>query len=152
MKGALPTWGELARMPDDELDVALVAALVARDTYDDLDVPALLEELDALGARLEPDAGVTDDRDRRERVMAVSERFVALGFRGNTDDYFDPKNSLLPDVLARKTGIPITLSIVWCAIARSRTTCCRPIRCVARAICARRSRRAFASWASCRAA
>jgi regulator of sirC expression with transglutaminase-like and TPR domain len=103
---------ELARLPDDELDVALGAALVARDAYDELDVPALLAELSDLGATLGSDGSVA------ERVAAVSERFTGLGFHGNTEDYYDPKNSLLPDVLARKTGIPITLSIVWCAIAK----------------------------------
>jgi regulator of sirC expression with transglutaminase-like and TPR domain len=113
---ALATFDELARMPDDELDVELGAALVARDIYDGLDVRALLEELDALGAPL-ADQSAEAGTDL-ERVVAVSARFAALGFRGNTDDYYDPRNSLLPDVLARKTGIPITLSIVWCAIAR----------------------------------
>lgn len=112
-------------MPDDEIDVALGAALVARDTYDALDVAALLAELHDLGAPLAPLAGeqrgaegVVDDRSLRERVTAVSELFASLGFHGNTENYYDPKNSLLPDVLARRTGIPITLSIVWCALAK----------------------------------
>ncbi len=99
-------------MPDDELDIALGAALVARDTYDDLDVSALLEELDALGEPSDVSAPL------RDRVLAVSKRFASLGFKGNTDDYYDPRNSLLNDVLAKKLGIPITLSIVWCAMAK----------------------------------
>jgi regulator of sirC expression with transglutaminase-like and TPR domain len=41
-----------------------------------------------------------------------------LGFRGNEQDYYDPKNSLLPDVLDRRLGIPITLALVYCEIAR----------------------------------
>jgi regulator of sirC expression with transglutaminase-like and TPR domain len=110
---SLPSFDELARMPDDELDVALGAALVARDTYDDLDVHALLEELAGLGEESDPSAPL------RDRVLAVSTRFESLGFQGNADDYYDPKNSLLPDVLSRKLGIPITLSIVWCAMART---------------------------------
>jgi len=111
-------------MPDDEIDVALGAALVARDTYDTLDVPALLAELSELGSPLAGPPGErsgaegSDDRSLRERVTAVSELFTSLGFHGNTEDYYDPKNSLLPDVLARRTGIPITLSIVWCALAK----------------------------------
>jgi regulator of sirC expression with transglutaminase-like and TPR domain len=110
-ESTLPSFAELARMPDDELDVVLGAALIARDTYDDLDVRALLAEIEALGEA--PDASAP----LRDRVLAVSKRFESLGFRGNTDDYYDPKNSLLPDVLSRKLGIPITLSIVWCAMA-----------------------------------
>lgn len=109
---AAPSFEALARMPDAELDVALGAALVARDIYDALDVPALLAELDDLGADVATSGSLS------ERVAAVSERFTGLGFRGNDEDYYDPRNSLLPDVLARKTGIPITLSIVWCAMAK----------------------------------
>ena len=112
----LPSFAELAAMPDDELDISLGAALIARDTYDDLDVPALLAELEALGAPLAAAGAATSTL--RERVVAVSALFTSLGFRGNTADYYDPKNSLLPDVLAKKVGIPITLAIVWCAIAR----------------------------------
>ena len=102
-------------MPDDELDVALGAALVARDTYDDLDVPALLAELALLGEAVDT---IDVSAPLRDRVLAVSRRFESHGFRGNADDYYDPKNSLLPDVLSRKLGIPITLSIVWCAMAQ----------------------------------
>ncbi len=113
----LPSFDELAQLSDDDLDVALGAALVSRDTYDGLDVHALLRELASLGASLGgPAAAATP---LRERVVAVSDRFTSLGFRANADDYYDPKNSLLSDVLTSKVGIPITLSIVWCAIARS---------------------------------
>lgn len=121
MKGVspLPSFAELARMPDDELDVALGAALVARDTYDDLDIPALLDQLAALGDADDSASGATDaSAPLRDRVLAVSARFAAHGFRGNADDYYDPKNSLLPDVLSRRLGIPITLSIVWSAMAQ----------------------------------
>jgi regulator of sirC expression with transglutaminase-like and TPR domain len=113
---ALPTFEQLARMPDAEIDVELGAALIARDASDRVNVREVLDELSSLGAPL-AHAGV-DERSMSERVAAVSERFASLGFHGNRDDYYDPKNSLLPDVLSKKTGIPITLSIVWSAIAR----------------------------------
>lgn len=112
----LPSFDELARQPDDALDVTLGAALVARDTYDGLDVQALMAELDALGAPLK--AQTSSAASIRDRVERVSDLFVSQRFRGNADDYYDPKNSLLPDVLERRLGIPITLSIVWCAIAK----------------------------------
>ena len=104
-------------MPDAELDVALGAALVARDAYDALDVPTLLAELSDLGPA--PGSLGEGEHSLRARVEAVSERFTSLGFRGNTEDYYDPRNSLLSDVLSRRVGIPITLSIVWCAMAKS---------------------------------
>jgi len=116
MASVLPSFEELARMPDERIDVALGAALVAKDIYDGLDVPTLLEELATLGEPLEGLAAAS--LAAREQAARVSERFEALGFRGNTEDYYDPKNSLLPDVLVRRVGIPITLSIVWLALAK----------------------------------
>lgn len=112
----LPTWGELARMPDEAIDVGLGAALVARDQYDALDVREVLRELDQLAAPL-ASAGL-DRLAPHRQVEAVSERFRELGFRGNVDDYYDPKNSFLPDVLERRLGIPITLTVIWCELAR----------------------------------
>jgi regulator of sirC expression with transglutaminase-like and TPR domain len=44
--------------------------------------------------------------------------FGFLGFRGNENDYHDPRNSLIPDVIERRLGIPITLALVYCEIAR----------------------------------
>ena len=44
--------------------------------------------------------------------------YGTLGFRGNEKDYYDPRNSLLSNVVERRMGIPITLAIVYCEIAR----------------------------------
>jgi regulator of sirC expression with transglutaminase-like and TPR domain len=54
-----------------------------------------------------------------ERVQLVSSvLFEEYGFHGNSNDYYDPKNSFLHCVLARRHGIPISLSILWAAVAR----------------------------------
>jgi regulator of sirC expression with transglutaminase-like and TPR domain len=108
---------QLAAQPDEQIDVAAGAALIARDAYGSLDVDRLLARFDALAAPL---AG----RDLASlspeaQADAVSEHlYGVLGFRGNEADYYDAKNSLLPDVLDRKLGIPITLALVYCEIAR----------------------------------
>jgi regulator of sirC expression with transglutaminase-like and TPR domain len=110
------TFDELAKRPDDAIDIALGAAIVAKDVYESLDPEKVVDQLDVLAAplaRLDLD-GVTALR----QAETVTERFRDLGFRGNAEDYYDPKNSLLPDVLERRLGIPITLSIVWCELAR----------------------------------
>src|SRR4051794_12718246 len=91
-----PTFEELARSSDDAIDAALGAALVAKDVDGDVDPGAVIAQLDVLAAplvRLEL-ARVPPIK----QVEAVNERFRDLGFRGNGDDYYDPKNSLLPDV------------------------------------------------------
>lgn len=117
-----PTVGEprtieqLASSPDEVIDVALGAALIAKDVYDRLDVDALLARFDELAGPLR--GGALAGLPLSQQADAVSERFRDLGFRGNVDDYYDVRNSLLPDVLERRTGIPITLTVVWCEIAR----------------------------------
>ncbi len=96
------TFEQLAREPDEAIDVALGAALIAKDVYEELDVDALLSKLAELAGPLGHRLGLLRE----------------LGFHGNAADYYDVKNSLLPDVLERRTGIPITLTLVWWEIAR----------------------------------
>jgi regulator of sirC expression with transglutaminase-like and TPR domain len=111
------TFEQLARLPDEAIDVATGAALFARDAYGTLDVDRLLAAFDEMAAPL-----ASRDLSRlapEHQADAVSRLvFEQLGFRGNEQDYYDPRNSLLPDVLDRKLGIPITLALVYCEIAR----------------------------------
>src|SRR5579862_4226172 len=44
--------------------------------------------------------------------------FDELGFHGNAENYYDPRNSYLNDVIERRTGIPITLATLYCEIGR----------------------------------
>lgn len=113
---SLPTFDALARAPDDAIDLAVGAALIARDVYEDLDVAGLIARLDELAGPL--GGGALAGLPLLRQVEEVSQRFRELGFHGNVDDYYDARNSLLPDVLERRTGIPITLTVVWCEIAR----------------------------------
>ena len=110
------TFEQLAREPDEAIDVALGAALIAKDVYEELDVDAMLSELSLLAGPL--DGGALAGLPLSNQAAAVSARFRELGFHGNAADYYDVRNSLLPDVLERRTGIPITLALVWCEIAR----------------------------------
>ena len=111
-----PTFDALAKSSDEAMDVVLGAALIAKDVYDDLDVDALVRRLDDLAGPLR--GGALAGLPLVKQAEEVTARFLELGFHGNADDYYDPKNSLLPDVLDRRTGIPITLTVIWCAIAR----------------------------------
>jgi regulator of sirC expression with transglutaminase-like and TPR domain len=111
------TFETLAGLPDDRIDVATGAALIARDAYPKVDVAELLGRLDALAAPLLPLrlAGMAP----AEQARHVSEHLHGThGFRGNEADYYDPRNSFLPDVLDRRLGIPITLALVYCEVAR----------------------------------
>ncbi len=94
--------------------VAEAALLFATDHCPDLDVGRYLRRLDELAERV----GRLAPTDARERIQALREILVAQeGFHGNTDHYYDPRNSFLNDVIDRRTGIPITLSVIWLDIA-----------------------------------
>jgi regulator of sirC expression with transglutaminase-like and TPR domain len=109
---------EFRRLITGSSDVRLarVALEIARDAYPDLDVEAYLRRLEHLAervrARYRHDAKVRDILGQINWVLYVEE-----GMRGNDDDYNDPRNSYLNDVLDRKLGIPISLSAVYSAVA-----------------------------------
>ncbi|MDH4017735.1 MAG: tetratricopeptide repeat protein [Actinomycetota bacterium] len=110
-------FAELATLPDSEIDIAEGALLIAAERVPDLDVHGYLERLDALATGLEP--GLSRAGSGVDRVEALNRGFFdELGFRGNQDDYEDPRNSFLNEVLDRRTGIPITLAIVYVEVAR----------------------------------
>lgn len=109
-------FSDLLARPDAEIDLAHAALLIAREEYPELDVAAYRLRLDALGAAFaaEPQAaGAADAVRALGRYLFEQERF-----HGNTEDYYDPRNSFLNDVLDRRTGIPITLALVYIEVAR----------------------------------
>jgi regulator of sirC expression with transglutaminase-like and TPR domain len=111
------TFEQLAALPDECIDLVVGAALIARDTYAHLDVDRCHARLDEIAAPLA--ARGLEALSPEEQADAVSAHlYESLGFRGNEQDYYDPRNSLLPDVLDRKLGIPITLGLVYCEVAR----------------------------------
>jgi regulator of sirC expression with transglutaminase-like and TPR domain len=111
----------LARNSD--ADLARPALAIARIEYPRLDPQPYLSRLDAMGALMrqklqrEPDRPHPDDVPRRVASMNAF-LFGELGFAGNRDKYDDPRNSFLNQVLDRRTGIPITLAVVYIEVAR----------------------------------
>jgi regulator of sirC expression with transglutaminase-like and TPR domain len=103
----------LAEDPAAPLDLAELALELARDEYPSLDVEATLAELAALAHELRGRL-----RGSLAARVAALTRFLFhdLGFHGNERDYYDPRNSYLNDVLDRRTGLPITLSVVAIAV------------------------------------
>lgn len=103
---------------EEQVDLARLLLEFAMDVYPALDVQQPLAELHRLGESAR--AAVTDaGTDITERLQAVSALlYEQEGFRGNQDAYYDPRNSYLNDVLARRLGIPITLAIVYTTVGR----------------------------------
>jgi regulator of sirC expression with transglutaminase-like and TPR domain len=111
------TFEQLAALPDERIDVATGAALIARDAYGSLHVERLLERFDQLAAPLAAGHDLSGLSPAAQAEALSAHVYGELAFRGNEQDYYDPKNSLLPDVLDRRLGIPITLALVYCEIA-----------------------------------
>jgi regulator of sirC expression with transglutaminase-like and TPR domain len=110
-------FAELLARDEAEIDLARACLLIAADAYPGLDVDGYLGEIERFAARLRgrlPPGGGAE-----ERVLALNQfLFDELGFSGNADHYYDPRNSYLNEVLDRRTGIPITLSILYLEIGR----------------------------------
>jgi regulator of sirC expression with transglutaminase-like and TPR domain len=103
----------LTHEPDAPLDLAELALCLARDEYAELDVDAYLCELNGMAH----EAGRYLRGDLEARVTGLCRYlFHEMGFRGNAQEYYDPLNSYLNQVLDRRTGIPITLSAVAIAV------------------------------------
>jgi regulator of sirC expression with transglutaminase-like and TPR domain len=111
---------ELARLferPEESIDLGRAALVPARIEYPDLDLDAEIARLDALAAQARP--AVASQQGPAARVFALCSFLgQTCGFCGNEDDYYDPRNSFLNQVLERRTGIPITLSVVYMEVGR----------------------------------
>lgn len=105
----------LASLPDERIDVLSGVLLIAKDEYPALEMDAVRRGIEAIARPL----GRLDGLRAEDQALLLSERlFGECGFRGNTEDYYDPRNSFLNDVLERRLGIPITLSILYTEVAR----------------------------------
>ncbi|HET7746732.1 MAG TPA: transglutaminase-like domain-containing protein [Vicinamibacteria bacterium] len=102
--------------PDASVDLAAAALFIACEEYPDLDVQAYLERLDSMAADLR--ARLEDTRPGAAVPALNRLLFRDHGFRGNVQDYYDPRNSFLNDVMDRRTGIPISLSTVYMEVGR----------------------------------
>jgi regulator of sirC expression with transglutaminase-like and TPR domain len=110
-------FAQLVRQPEAAINLAEATLLIAKEEYPDLDVASYLTRLDAMSAEVQRLAD--DSLDPRRLIAALNEHlFQQLGFRGNAENYYDPKNSFLNEVLDRRTGIPITLSTLYLEVGR----------------------------------
>jgi regulator of sirC expression with transglutaminase-like and TPR domain len=104
-------------------ELARAALVIARIEFPRLEPEPYLVRLDAMGeaarAAVEEHVASTGDRSVLGAVKSINHYlFDDLGFQGNKDKYDDPRNSCLNEVLDRRTGIPITMSVVYLEVAR----------------------------------
>jgi len=107
----------LLALPDDAIDLGHASLLIAREEYPDLDVGRYLARLDELAEEVR--RRMTGREGAASQIAHLNHLlFEEMGFRGNREEYDDPRNSFLNDVLDRRTGIPITLSTVYLEVGR----------------------------------
>ncbi len=110
-----PRFAEAIGVGDAALDLTQAALAIAEVEYPDLDPERYHELLGELAAGA---AAFVDGDSALERVLRFNEFLYGReGFCGNRSDYYDPRNSYLHQVLERRTGIPITLALVYMDVA-----------------------------------
>lgn len=110
-------WQRVVAMPDAEINLAEAALLIAAEEYPDLDVDAYVARIDAMAADLR--RRLRGDITPGETLLQLNHYlFDELGFTGEQQRFYDPRNSFLNEVLDRRLGIPITLSIVYIEVGR----------------------------------
>jgi regulator of sirC expression with transglutaminase-like and TPR domain len=117
LDASLEAFAAVLKKDDLHIDLARACLMIAQGAYPGLDVERYIGEIESLALRLRTrlrNAGAVE-----ERVIGLNEfLYGELGYWGNTDDYYDPRNSYLNEVIDRKTGIPITLAILYMEIGR----------------------------------
>jgi len=111
------TFQELVTLPDGAVPLAEAALLLACEEYPQLEISPYLDRLDEIADFVRPK--LYTGMSPLDTIEALNEvLFGIVGFRGNTENYNDPRNSFFNDVLERRMGIPITLSAVYLEVAR----------------------------------
>lgn len=101
---------------DENLPLLEAVTSLAQDEYPDLDLQQMLNQVDRLCARL--CKRTTASMPPLHKVQVLGQFFFGeLGFAGNINDYYDPANSYLNEVMHTRRGIPISLAVLWLELA-----------------------------------
>jgi len=108
---------EIAALDEEAFPLDRAALVLALEEYPNLDVQTYLRRLDTFAARAQVLLG--EERTAINVIESINEvLFVQEGLRGNDEDYYDPRNCYVNEVLDRKLGIPISLSVIYMAVAK----------------------------------
>lgn len=113
--GALEEFAQAMAGADEDIDLARVALIVARIQYPDLEIEPILDSLNALAARVRARFDPEDSPVQQAQALTAT-LIKDLGLQGATRNYYDPRNSFLNDVIERKVGIPVSLSILYLSV------------------------------------
>ncbi|ETX05904.1 SirB1 family protein [Candidatus Entotheonella palauensis] len=107
----------LIERPQGEFRLAEAALYLAQEEYPEMSVRTYLDRIDEMAEAVKAELGLELDPVRIVQEINTH-LFETLGFRGNWEQYYDPRNSFLNDVIDRGLGIPITLSTIYIEVGR----------------------------------
>lgn len=102
---------------EEQIDLAKAALYIAQEEYPDLDVEEYLNALDTMADEVKD--FLPEELYPLKIINRINQYLYSdLGFKGNKNDYYNPHNSFLNDVIDRRTGIPISLALVYLEITK----------------------------------
>jgi regulator of sirC expression with transglutaminase-like and TPR domain len=119
VQAALHRFAELTApdVADERVDLLRAAFAIAKAEYPEMDPERYVARVQRLAERVP--LRLTQTLDPRATIDAINQvLFGECGLRGNREDYFDPRNSFLNQVLDRGLGIPITLAVIYQEVAK----------------------------------
>src|SRR5688572_18593789 len=113
----LPDWNTLATVDDERLPLLATALLIARDEYPELDADLYDTLLQSHAEHLRAQVEAIDEWPLK--MAAINQHlFEDLGYCGDNEEYYDPRNSYLNEVFDRRLGNPISLALVQMEVSR----------------------------------
>ncbi|QDZ39197.1 tetratricopeptide repeat protein [Euhalothece natronophila Z-M001] len=117
MSLARENFAQEVSLADEEIDLAKAALYLAQEETPTLDLETYLRQLDEWAQQVQ--ALLPEERYPLRVIQCINQvLYDDLGFVGNEENYYDPRNSFLNEVMERRTGIPITLALVYLEVAR----------------------------------
>ncbi len=137
LEGIREQLAEATAGPSDEVPIARAALLIAQSEYPDLDIDLYERRLQSIAEQLEAElSNLRESRSPRQIPLLVNRLlYRELGFRGNDAAYEDPRNLYLNYVLDERTGIPVTMALVYSEICQRAGIDVRPVGLPGHVIC-----------------
>jgi regulator of sirC expression with transglutaminase-like and TPR domain len=111
-------FADAVQRPEDQLELDRASLLLGEWELGHVDIGRYRSVLDDLAISADRARAELSDRSFAGARAVTRVLFLERGFRGNADDYYDPRNSFLADVLDRRLGIPITMCVLYMEVAR----------------------------------
>ena len=103
---------------DEHLPLMEAAICIAQDEFPELDIQAVLADIDQMQLRLA--RHLVGAHTPLQRLKVLNQFFFGeMGFGGNINNYYAPENSYIPVVLATRRGIPVSVALIWLELAQA---------------------------------